>query len=92
LLIQYLSISAALIQAGNEIIFHLLLRFSIIQNKSSLLLSDIFLLSQKVDISFFESFFIGQTNHIKSGPAKGPLHASSKYIVKVCLFIKLNIT
>jgi hypothetical protein len=74
-----------------EIIFHSDFRFSIYSKSTTLLVSEICLLSQKGSSSFFESFLIGQTNHTKSGPANGHLPASSKYIVKLCLFIRVKI-
>jgi hypothetical protein len=89
LLIQYLSISAAVIRAGVETNFHLDFKFSIYSKISSLIDSEICLLSQNGDSSFFESLLIGQTSHTKRGPARGHLHASSKYIVNVCFFINI---
>jgi hypothetical protein len=83
LLIQYLSISAAVIHTGIAKIFHSFLSCSTYSKSFSLIDSDICLLSQKGSNSFFESFLIGQISHTKSGPAKGHLPASSKYIVNL---------
>jgi hypothetical protein len=66
-----------------EMIFHSDFNLSIYVKSFSLLDSVICLLSQKGSNSFLESLVMGHTSHIKRGPDKGHLPASSKYIVKV---------
>jgi hypothetical protein len=62
--IQYLSISAAVTQDDVINIFQFLCKFSIILKSSFLFVPEIFLLSSNIQISFLESFFIGQTSPI----------------------------
>ena len=86
LLIQYLSISATVIQEGIARIFHAFSNSWIYQKSSSLFTSEICLLSQNGANSFWESLLMGHMSHMKSGPAKGHLQASSKYILRFLFF------